>query len=58
MLITTLESLCAESGFARFLQTVKWQISRVHVSTKYKKLKEMEEEFSVNMNEPLPELSY
>jgi len=58
MLITTLDSLCAESGFARFLRTVKWQISRVHVSTKCEKLKEMEEELSVNMNEPLPELTY
>ena len=38
---------------ANFLQAVKWQISRVHVSTKREKLKEMEEEFSVNMNEPL-----
>ena len=43
---------------AHFLQTVKWQISRVHVSKKREKLKEMEEEFSVNTNEPLPELSY
>jgi hypothetical protein len=43
---------------AHFLQIVKWQLSRLRPNVKREKFQEVEEEFSVNMNEPLPELSY